>query len=273
MYIFVRPSIYHQTDGRILLITKKNYMKTNVVLNSESRELLGRNISVMSKDGFVCITEAMQVLTEKRAKMGLAPKQLSHIMESKDFQEKAVELINQLTNRGLLVSRRNILSNNVLKMNSLQDLYKMDLAYKKGRGEDQRWFINPYLFVMIALELDPEIYATVIIWLTDGFIEDRNMAGDAYVQMSAALYKMVDDRDKFKDYISRVAKAINFIVFNKHEDGIRNTATRNQLNEIVTLENEIHCLLRDEFIKDYQGLIKYMGDRWKKRWGNPIGNL
>lgn len=38
-------------------------MKSNVLLQSESRELLGRNISVMLKDGFVCITEVMDVLS------------------------------------------------------------------------------------------------------------------------------------------------------------------------------------------------------------------
>ena len=49
-------------------------MKSNVLLQSESRELLGRNISVMSKDGFVCITEVMEVLSQKRAAMGLEQK-------------------------------------------------------------------------------------------------------------------------------------------------------------------------------------------------------
>lgn len=39
-------------------------MKSNLILQSESRELLGRNISVMSKDGFVCITEVMEALNE-----------------------------------------------------------------------------------------------------------------------------------------------------------------------------------------------------------------
>lgn len=48
-----------------------------MLLQSESRELLGRNISVMSKDGFVCITEVMEALTEKREKHGLAPKSVS----------------------------------------------------------------------------------------------------------------------------------------------------------------------------------------------------
>lgn len=46
-------------------------MKSNLILSSESRELLGRNISVMSKDGFVCITEVMEALNEKRKSMGV----------------------------------------------------------------------------------------------------------------------------------------------------------------------------------------------------------
>lgn len=51
-------------------------MKSNVLLQSESRELLGRNISVMSKDGFVCITEVMEALTEKREKTGFGSKKI-----------------------------------------------------------------------------------------------------------------------------------------------------------------------------------------------------
>lgn len=46
-------------------------MKSNVLLQSESRELLGRNISVMSKDGFVCITEVMDVLSQKKSGYGV----------------------------------------------------------------------------------------------------------------------------------------------------------------------------------------------------------
>ena len=46
-------------------------MKSNLILQSESRELLGRNISVMSKDGFVCITEVMEALNEKTQIYGI----------------------------------------------------------------------------------------------------------------------------------------------------------------------------------------------------------
>ena len=36
-------------------------MKSNVLLQSESRELLGRNISVMSKDGVECKTKITKI--------------------------------------------------------------------------------------------------------------------------------------------------------------------------------------------------------------------
>ncbi len=41
-------------------------MKSNVLLQSESRELLGRNISVMSKDGFCVYNRGYGcIVTEK----------------------------------------------------------------------------------------------------------------------------------------------------------------------------------------------------------------
>lgn len=116
---------------------------------------------------------------------------------------------NKLNDRDLL-SRRNLgLKDNILNISSVMDLGKLDLAYKKGKGVDQKWFVNPYLFVMIALEMDPEIYAEVVIWLTDGLIENRNEAGDAYVRMCSAISKIVPNKNDLKDNIKRVAKAIN----------------------------------------------------------------
>lgn len=245
-------------------------MKSNVVLQSKDRVLLGMNVSVMSKDGYICITDAMKALSAKREKLGLAPKQLSHIIETESFKERCTELVNKLENK-LLLSRRNLLlNNNKLNISSVMDLGKLDLAYKKGKGVDQKWYVNPYLFVMIALEMDPEIYAEVVIWLTDGLIENRNEAGDAYVRMCSAISRIVSNKNDLKDNIKRVAKAINFIVFNKHEDGIRNTASKDELNDIIAIENVIASVIDDGFVKDYNSLINYLGDKWKRKWGNPV---
>lgn len=245
-------------------------MKSNVVLQSKDRVLLGMNVSVMSKDGYICITDAVSAMNKKRKEKGLKERWINEIMLTSSFRERCFELFNKLNDRDLL-SRRNLgLKDNILNISSVMDLGKLDLAYKKGKGVDQKWFVNPYLFVMIALEMDPEIYAEVVIWLTDGLIENRNEAGDAYVGMCSAISKIVPNKNDLKDNIKRVAKAINFIVFNKHEDGIRNTASKDELNDIIAIENVIASVIDDGFIKDYNSLINYLGDKWKRKWGNPV---
>ena len=40
-------------------------MKSNVVLQSKDRVLLGMNVSVMSKDGYICITDAVSAMNKK----------------------------------------------------------------------------------------------------------------------------------------------------------------------------------------------------------------
>lgn len=246
-------------------------MKTNVLLKSESRELLGRPISVMSKDGFVCITEVMEALSQKRASMGLEPKRLDHLMATSSFQEKMSALIKELNINVLSLDVRNrTFKDNALNIKKLIDLRQYGMAYRRGRGKDQKWFVNPYFFVMIALELDPEIYAKVILWLTDNFIEDRNMAGEIYIKMCKSVSFLVKDKNELSDKIRIVAKAINFIVFNKHEDGIRNFATKNELNEIISIENAVSTIIDGGFIHSFEELRGYLGKEWKKKWGNPI---
>lgn len=248
-------------------------MKTNVVLQSESRELLGRNISVMSKDGFVCITEVMEALNEKRKSMGLESKRVDKLIQTQSFQEKMKALINQLNVNKLCIGRLVPIQESTLNINKITDLKKYGMAYRKGKGEGQKWYVDPYFFVMVALELDPEIYAKVIIWLHDGLIENRNAAGEAYVRMSSSVARLVENKGELSDKISRVAKAINFIVFNKHEDGIRNMATKNQLNDIVAIENIITGVISGGFVDSYENLINYLGKEWKKKWGNPVQAL
>ena len=77
----------------------------------------------------------------------------------------------------------------------------------------------------------------------------------AYVRMCSAISRIVSNKNDLKDNIKRVAKAINFIVFNKYEDGIRNTASKDELNDIIAIENVIASVIDDGFIKDYNSLI------------------
>ena len=187
-------------------------MKSNVLLQSESRELLGRNISVMSKDGFVCITEVMEALTEKREKQGLAPKRLDDLMSTKGFQEKMYALVKRLNINNICTAVKIAVQKNDLCISKLTDLKKYHMAYRKGKGKDQKWFVDPYFFVMVALELDPDIYASVVIWLTDGLIKNRNMATEEQLnditELEIAISSIIDGGfiTNYNDLISYLGK-------------------------------------------------------------------
>ena len=55
-------------------------MKSNVVLQSKDRVLLGMNVSVMSKDGYICITDAVSAMNKKRKEKGLKERWINEIM-------------------------------------------------------------------------------------------------------------------------------------------------------------------------------------------------
>lgn len=113
-------------------------MKSNLILSSESRELLGRNISVMSKDGFVCITEVMEALNEKRKSMGLESRRLDHLFATNGFQEKMKALVRELSINDICTVRNLTVQNHELKINKITDLKKIrnGLPKRKGGGSE-----------------------------------------------------------------------------------------------------------------------------------------
>lgn len=68
-------------------------MKSNVVLQSKDRVLLGMNVSVMSKDGYICITDAVSAMNKKRKEKGLKERWINEIMLTSSFRERCFELL------------------------------------------------------------------------------------------------------------------------------------------------------------------------------------
>lgn len=212
----------------------------------------------------------MEILSKKRERSGLEPKRLNEIMNRPDFRETVRSLVNKLNEKGIRRIDLNKINEGSLSMYSLS---RMGLASKRGKDKNQEWYIDPYIFINIAIEMDPEIRADIIIWFTDGLIKVRNEAGEAYINMCRQIATIISSKSDFQEYIKRVAKGINYIVFNYHEEGYRNKATSEQLDEIVLLENIISSNIEDGYIKDFSDLIKFLGNKWRRKWGNPIESL
>lgn len=194
--------------------------------------------------------------------MGLSSKRLSEVMSTSSAQERLEALCRELM-VGDGVQFPQVMAGNVT---NIMDLRKLGLARRKGKGAEQHWYVSPYIFVFLMLELDPESYAKVIIWVSDGLFEKRNLAGDAYLKMASSLNKMLGPVENFHPFIARVAKGVNFIVFNNHYEGIRNNATKEQMNEIFEIEVELRFAMDKGLVKTYEGLIRMIGEMYKEKW-------
>jgi len=86
-------------------------------------------------------------------------------------------------------------------------------------------------------------------WLTDKLILNRIEAGNFYKGLSRSVSKFENI-----DYI-KLAKALNYKVFKKHETGIRNFATKEELERLYQLESNLAFSIDMGFIRSFEDCI------------------
>jgi hypothetical protein len=119
---------------------------------------------------------------------------------------------------------------------------------KNGKTPDVIW-MTPFLFLKFAMWINPRYEFHVIKFVFDQLIEFRHSAGDMYKGLTRALSIFPDTN------YSQVAKGLNHIIFNRHERGIRQTATVDELKRMTELEKKLAFSIDMGYIKSYKKLI------------------
>jgi hypothetical protein len=128
---------------------------------------------------------------------------------------------------------------------------------KVGRPVEQVW-MHPYLFVKFAMWINPRFEVKVIKFVYDEMIRYRHEAGNEYLHLGSAIQKIVP-RYFMPTAMQKVGEALNWIVFNGHERGIRNKIGDEQKQrELYALEKKIADLINEGFVTEYQQLVSYM---------------
>jgi len=122
---------------------------------------------------------------------------------------------------------------------------------KNGKIPDVHW-MHPYLFIKFAMYLNPRFEYQVIKFVHDQLIDFRNNAGDNYRGLTNAVQRF-DNID-----YPRLAKGLNWIVFDRHENGIRQTASEKQLKEMTDLQKKLAFACDMGYIKAFDELINEM---------------
>lgn len=124
---------------------------------------------------------------------------------------------------------------------------------KAGRPKEEVW-MHPFLFTKFAMWINPRFEVKVIRFVYDEMIQYRNLAGDAYPRMCAAVCSILP-RDVFKQKVRDLAKSLNIIVYGKHESEMRNkVGDEAKVRELYELEQQIAQWIELGFIKNYKEL-------------------
>lgn len=133
-------------------------------------------------------------------------------------------------------------------------------------------WVHPLLFIDLCMWLDANFKYKALKFVQDKMLQYRNEAGEAYKELSSAIGRIVE-KERMHEVMSTVGKGINYILWNKHEDGERNNhAEESEMRRLFDYERHVAALINDEFITDADQLMAYLRRQWNKKW-NPIKAL
>lgn len=147
-----------------------------------------------------------------------------------------------------------------------EKLNTQNSAYLKARGKNGGTWMHPILFVKFAMWLNPRFEVQVIKFVYDQMLKYRNEAGDAYKELGKAIGKIVSK--KFMPVaMCKVAKAINYVVFNEHEHEMRNKhGEESKQYELFNMERQVAMLINDGFIHSYDQVIEYLRKKYSEKY-------
>lgn len=236
-------------------------MKSNVVLKSKDRVLFGVTIRQDTKNGFLSVTDLQEAYLRARIEKGWSDKRVADILSN---NESAERLFYILQKQGIIKATFPAFMEEVEKSSLIKVLKKYGAYKTSGARENKHTSCNPYIWVLLAMELNPELYATVVMWLGDNLITNRIEAGDKYNDLCRAAAKF-----KGVDY-AQIGRALNYVVFNEHAKLLRNKATQEELKEIDNLQKSLAFAINMGYIKSFDALMNELRRIWEIKWNKQI---
>jgi hypothetical protein len=193
-------------------------MKTEVIMK---RKLFDSEISQKSKSEFFSATDLVRAGNKWRINNNMQPFNMSEWLQQKTTKE----FINALEN-------------------------KYGTVKISGKGRGKHTWVHPFLFIDMALAINPQLKIEVYDWLYDHLLKYRNDSGDSYKRMCGALYENMTNKREFQNYIKEVSREI------RKACGVEDwqTATENQLE----LRDKIHdnIALLSDVLRDNKQSVK-----------------
>lgn len=208
------------------------------------RKMGSFDILQRTKDGYF---DANALLNQWNSKKENPERKMSRFLDS----PKTLEFINEIQNDS---------PSTEMHLGSITAFYvKKGRNTSNGRTKDEVW-MHPYLFIDFAMWLNPKFKLSVIKFIYDQLIQQRTLAGDNYKTLSSSIVKL-------KGYsFQEVARAIQWIVYNKTGKELRQTATQEQLQEINEIQTKLAFAIDMNYITSYNQLLEEMRKLYNKKY-------
>jgi hypothetical protein len=236
-------------------------MKSNITLVSQSRNLFGITIRQETKTGFLNLSDLQDAYDNIAKYYGWPDKKVNEVLSYADNRERIFYILEK---QGVIKTSLNVFMERVKNEGITKVLKECQSYATRGARQTKSVSCNPYIWVLVAMEMNPKLYGEVITWLTDKLILNRIEAGDMYKDLSKSVSKFKD-----VDYI-KLARVLNIMVFNKHETGIRNTASELELKELRELESNLAFSIESGLIGSFPGLMQHLRRLWYKKHAPTI---
>jgi hypothetical protein len=224
-------------------------MKTNIIMKSnDDRSLFGTIIRQETKTGFLNLSDLQHCFNQVRIQKGWTNKQIPELISRKENVERIFYI---LKTQGVINIDLPMFMEVVENKGIARTLKSFGEYRTTGARETKTTFINPYIWVLIALELSPEFYAKAVFWVGDKLIINRIEAGNFYKFLTSAIRKFNPSGEQY----ILLAKALNYIVFDRHEAGIRNMASSSELKELEDLEKKMAFAIDMGYVNSFEMLL------------------
>jgi hypothetical protein len=150
-----------------------------------------------------------------------------------------------------------------MKINGcIKTLKKYNVYKTTGRGDNKIVICDPYIFVSVAMWINPDFKAKCIKWIGDQLIIQRIECGERFITLTDAISQYIVPKlesDTAKKFIySNCAKLLNKKIFNKHDDDLRQLATKDQLKQLRDLQVKVATLIEVGYLNTYDDIKKYL---------------
>lgn len=142
---------------------------------------------------------------------------------------------------------------------SVSTSYKITRG-NKSKGIKNEYWMHPILFIKFAMWINPRFEYFVIKFVYDELIKYRHNAGDNYKSLTRSLSNFEN-----VNYCT-IAKGLNYIVFGKHDENLRQLATPQQLKELADLQSKLAFAVDMGYIRTQDELVNEMRRIWSLKY-------